>query len=167
MTMKQLNEHQLATRDERRARFQELIKQLSELSDEERAARLKGLGFLKLSTQAPYSPANSLLIAFQANGTHPTILGGFAEWLKKGRAVRKGEHGYMIWIPIGTRKEEVPAINEHGELTTMLKDSSQDVRFFIGTVFDISQTEEKPSDDRSSQHDCSSNEKGEEPKWQQ
>jgi N-terminal domain of anti-restriction factor ArdC len=143
MNMKQLTEQQLAARDERRTHFRALVKQLAELTDEERAARLRGFGFIKLSTQAPYSPANSLLIAFQsANVARPTILGGFAEWLKKGRAVRKGEHGYMIWIPMGAKKQEVQAVDTSGALTTMLQEAS-DVRFFIGTVFDISQTEEK------------------------
>jgi hypothetical protein len=156
--MKQLTPQQLAARDERRTHFRELVKQLAELSDEERAARLRGFGFIKLSTQAAYSPANSLLIAFQsANVARPTILGGFAEWLKKGRAVRKGEHGYMIWIPMGAKKQEVQAVDTSGALTTMLQEAS-DVRFFIGTVFDISQTEEK-TDERSS-------EKGAEPSWE-
>jgi hypothetical protein len=159
MNMKQLTLEQLAARDERRSKFQALVKQLAELTDDERAARLRGFGFIKLSTQASYSPANSLLIAFQsANVARPTILGGFAEWLKKGRAVRKGEHGFMIWVPIGAKKQEVQAVDAKGELTTMLQDASSDVRFIIGTVFDISQTEEK-TDERSSTDDCSS-EKG-------
>jgi hypothetical protein len=145
--MKQLTPQQLAARDERRSHFRELVKQLAELSDQERAARLEGLGFIKLSSQAPYSPINSMLIAFQStNGPCPTILGGFAEWLKKGRAVRKGEHGYMIWIPIGTKKQEIHAVDTNGALTTMLQEASDDVRFLIGTVFDISQTEEKANE---------------------
>lgn len=143
--MKQLTEQQLAARDERRNRFRGLLKQLAELSDEERAARLQGYGFIKLSTQSPYSPVNSMLIAIQSNGrAMPTILGGFAEWLKQGRAVRKGEHGFMIWIPVGidgaARKQEVQAVDAKGELTTMIQESEK-VRFIIGTVFDISQTE--------------------------
>lgn len=83
-----------------------------------------------------------MLIAFQSAGNRPTVLGGFVEWRKQGRAVRKGEHGYMIWIPIGIRQEQVSAVDTNGELTTMLQDSSADVHFTIGTVFDISQTEE-------------------------
>ena len=140
--MKQLTHEQLAARDERRIRFRAIVKQLAEMNPEERAERMKGLGFVKLSTQTPYSPANMMLIAFQSAGNRPTILGGFAEWKKQGRAVRKGEHGYMIWIPIGIRKEEVPAVDTNGELTTMLQEAGSDVHFTIGTVFDISQTEE-------------------------
>jgi hypothetical protein len=141
--MKQLTEQQLAARDERRARFGNLLKQLAELSDEERAARLQGFGFIKLSTKSAFSPVNSMLIAIQSTGrAKPTILGGFAEWLKQGRAVRKGEHGYMIWIPIGAKQQEVQAVDPNGELTTVMQEAS-DVRFIIGTVFDISQTEEK------------------------
>lgn len=144
--MRQLTPEQLAARDERRIRFRAIVKQLAELPEAERAERMKRIGFVKLSTQSPYSPANSMLIAFQSVGHQPTILGGFAEWKKQGRAVRKGEHGYMIWVPIGIKKEEIPAVGTNGELTTMLQEVNADVHFTIGTVFDISQTEEIGND---------------------
>jgi hypothetical protein len=62
-----------------------------------------------------------------------TIVGGFRQWLKQGRAVRKGEHGLMIWVPL-LRKSGDSIAGESGE------SEPDDVRFMPGTVFDISQT---------------------------
>jgi len=54
-----------------------------------------------------------------------TIVGGFNQWKAAGRYVRKGESGIGIWAP-GKAKDAV---------------DDQDIRFFMITVFDVSQTE--------------------------
>jgi hypothetical protein len=33
-----------------------------------------------------------------------TIVGGFRQWLKQGRCVKKGEHRSDIWIPLGDKE---------------------------------------------------------------
>lgn len=72
------------------------------------------------------SPFNSCLILYQRPSA--SLVGGFQQWKRAGRAVRKGERGLGIWIPTAAKRE--------GEL-----DDSEDVRFLMGTVFDISQTD--------------------------
>ncbi len=134
--MRKLTEAQITARDDRKLRFRALVKELAELPEEERTRRFSALPFVKLSSGTAFSPSNAMLIAFQSGGKAvPTVLGGFAEWLKQGRAVRKGEHGYMVWVPIGAKKptDESPELPQN----------SDDVHFIIGTVFDISQTEPK------------------------
>lgn len=83
------------------------------------------------------SLCNTMLVALQC----PTasIVGGFRQWLKQGRCVKKGEHGMMIWCPTGGKPGEVPpmAVIVYGT-----EPPKADHRFIIGTVFDISQTAE-------------------------
>jgi hypothetical protein len=138
--MRQLTDQQKAARDERRAQFRAIVKQLADMPANEREEIFQKLGFVKLSTKERYSLINSLLIAAQMRGVTPTILGGYAEWHRQGRTVRKGERGFMIWIPTGVQKREIPAVDPKGQLTTMLEESTT-VHFIIGTVFDISQTD--------------------------
>jgi len=69
---------------------------------------------------------NVLMIVSQFSFT-PTVVGGFKQWLKAGRSVRKGEHGAVILYPVGPKDQE-----------GILEDAE---RFFSATVFDISQTE--------------------------
>ena len=57
-----------------------------------------------------------------------TIVGGFRQWLREGRAVRKGEHGLGILIP---RFEKGEGGDGPGSLNG----------FLYGTVFDVSQTD--------------------------
>jgi len=117
----------------RRANFRGLVKTLASMKEEQRAelaGRLSGLATCEGHMLSPY---NQALIAFQAGQTSVTMLGGYNQWRKQGRQVRRGEHGFMIWIPTGLPKESEL---EPGE------QSSAEVRFLIGTVFDVSQTEE-------------------------
>ncbi len=138
--MKKLTAQQQVARDERRVKFRTLVEQLAAMTDEERAAKIGHLGFIKLSSKEAYSPSNMMLIAFQSTGrATPTILGGFAEWMKQGRAVKKGEHGYMVWVPIGARKQGAVVVTKPGEPI----EPETDIHFTTGTVFDISQTELK------------------------
>ncbi|MDZ7766902.1 MAG: ArdC family protein [Melioribacteraceae bacterium] len=72
------------------------------------------------------SDYNQLMIRFQLGNA--SIVGGFKQWKKQGRAVRKGEHGALILFPVGPKDKD-------GEV-------EQAETFFTGVVFDISQTEE-------------------------
>lgn len=76
-----------------------------------------------------YSERNAMLIVMQLEDA--TDVRGYAEWLKNGRQVRKGEHGIKILAPAG-KSDEV--------------DGKKSRQFFrLVSVFDVSQTEEKES----------------------
>jgi antirestriction protein ArdC len=77
------------------------------------------------------SPFNTCLVLNQL----PTasMVGGFRQWLDKGRAVKKGEHGLMIWIPT-KGKDDKPTAED-------IEQETARPNFVMGTVFDISQTE--------------------------
>lgn len=118
---------------ERRQKLRAIAKKISAMSEPERMA---------LIDQWPttieghrLSVHNACMILMQANGTQPTVLGGFRQWIKAGRCVKKGERGYGIWAPIGNRKPKAD------EIETAHEDSP--AAFIVATVFDVSQTQDK------------------------
>ena len=125
---RQPTEEQKAAAAERRAKFRTLCKQISEMPTEARMALVERIGAVPTCEGRALSVYNSCLLITQ----FPTVsmVGGFRQWIDKGRCVRKGEHGLMIFIPRAGRKTEADA----GEM------SDDEVRFFMGTVFDVSQT---------------------------
>lgn len=150
--MRTLTEEQKAKAQERRERFKALWKTISDMTDEQRQAIADKYGFVSCEGHS-YSPNNHMLIAMQC----PTasVLGGFRQWIKQGRAVRKGEHGIMIWVKSGERKGEAPqaqaeepsAVEAHDILsdapvTPGKPNGKRRSGFIVGTVFDISQTAE-------------------------
>lgn len=128
--MRKLTIEQETKRDERRARFGALWKQIAAMGESEKAVFAAKFGF-RTCEGHELSLCNQMLVALQCPGA--TVLGGFRQWLKQGRVVRKGEHGVMIWVPIGEKKSNDGA-------TDAAEESGR--RFIIGTLFDISQTEE-------------------------
>jgi len=130
-----LTQAQIDATKERRERFRGFVRTISKMSDEERTAladRLPGLATCEGHVLSPY---NQVLIALQTNGQPVTILGGFRQWKRQGRHVRKGEHGFVVWIPCLPKKE-----NEQDK--DQPTDETEEVKFILGTLFDISQTEE-------------------------
>ena len=126
--MKPLTDAQIAARDARRARFSAIATQISAMTDEQRATLAASISPTTVEGR-PLSVHNACLLAIQCPTV--TLVGGFQQWLKAGRAVRKGEHGLMIWAPSKAR-----------ETTTDAQDSDTEQRHFIMvTVFDVSQTE--------------------------
>lgn len=123
---------QKAAAAERRAKFKALWKQVADLPQDQRIAMSHKYGFRTVEGHE-LSLFNQLLIALQC----PTasVLGGFRQWLKHGRAVQKGQHGIMIWVPCGAGKAEP---------TTPDQEATEDGKpgFIVGTVFDIAQTQE-------------------------
>lgn len=116
---------------ERKAKFRTLAKRLKNLSESDKLSLVANNGIRNVDGHS-LSLNNTCLLLFQANGTVPTVVGGYRQWQKADRQVRRGEHGMMIWFP--TSRKEDPEDEDSEDIT----------RFFIGTVFDISQTEEKP-----------------------
>lgn len=77
---------------------------------------------------------NTLMVAHQRPGV--SIVGGFQQWRKAGRMVRKGEAGLGIWFPV-----QVKGNGDNAEDAEENEDANG-IRFQLGTVFDISQTDE-------------------------
>lgn len=133
---KELTPEQIAARDARRAKFRALSKRIAAMPPDERAALAAKMPGLVTVEGRALSPFNCCLVMFQRDGC--TIVGGFRQWLKHGRAVKKGEHGAQIWVPTGAKGA--------GDAAEMPEDSDSgsDCRFISGTVFDVSQTQEIP-----------------------
>lgn len=137
---KELTPEQIAARDARRAKFRELARRVSKMTNDERAALIARLPAIVTIEGRALSPVNSILIGFQLPAA--TIVGGFRQWIAHGRAVKKGEHGAMIWVPTGAKGEagegtpagETPGDGEGGE--------GGGCRFITATVFDVTQTAE-------------------------
>lgn len=131
-----LTAEQIEKRDARRQQFRQLWKQVAAMPELERVNLANKLGIVTVEGHE-LSLGNTMLVALQ----NPTasVVGGFRQWIKQGRAVMKGQHGIMIWVPIGHKQDQdsTPAPAEPtGE------SEPSETRFIIGTVFDISQTME-------------------------
>ena len=120
-----------AARDTRRAAFRKMAKQVADMSPEARAALAQRIPVANVEGHT-LSLHNQCLIALQCPTA--TLVGGFAQWIRAGRAVRKDEHGYMIWVPLKPREDP----NKRDGETS----SAEELRFMPGTVFDVSQTQE-------------------------
>lgn len=71
----------------------------------------------------------------------PGVVAGFRQWKTVGRTVRKGQHGFSIWIPCRAKREETA----EGDMS-----EQGDSYFILATVFDLSQTCEIETDPESS-----------------
>ena len=108
----------------REARYQ-LARDIAAMTEEQRAS-LAARSSIATIEGRTLSPFNACMVASQC--PNATIVGGFRQWLAAGRCVRKGEHGFAIWCPTSKKTED---------------DSEETaVRFVLGTVFDVSQTDE-------------------------
>lgn len=139
---RQLTPEQIEKRDARRAKFRVLVKQVADMGDSERAMLAARMGNLVTCEGHVLSIHNSCLLATQCPTA--TVVGGFRQWLKHGRAVIKGQHGAMIWVPVGGRNNDVPldGSTSNSAVVDGQPSGDSDRRFIIGTVFDISQTQE-------------------------
>ena len=129
---KQLTAEQTEARDAKRATFRKLVKRVADMSAVQKA-ELGRFGPVKLDGSS-FGPCNTMLIALQLPAA--SMCASFANWIKAGRCVRKGEHGASVWVPIGGRKitDETTGTTENG--------GGEKPGFTCGTVFDIGQTEE-------------------------
>lgn len=119
---------------EKRARLKELRQKLANLSSEDRE-RLTKHGLIATVEGRTLSLQNTLLLYMQTPGVLggngcqlPSVVGGYRQWLKAGKHVRKGEHGRTIFFPVGDKDED-------GEIT-------EAHIFYTATVFDIAQVED-------------------------
>ena len=112
-------------REAKKAKMKELQEIIKAMSPEQRQAIAEKLGATTIEGRV-LSPVNQCLVYTQFPTA--TVLGGYQQWQRAGKQVKKGSQGISIWIP--TKKK---AETEDGEEKT---------RFFLISMFDISQTEE-------------------------
>ena len=130
MARKQATPAQKAAAKERRAKMRELASHISSMSQDQREALLERFNGIATIEGRVLSMHNTLMVALQYEDA--TIVGGFRQWREAGRYVRKGEVGMGLWYPIKPRKETA---DNNGEPT-------EDMKFALTTVFDVSQTDE-------------------------
>ena len=119
-------------RQERKAKMRSLMKGVTGMTPEKRAALAAAVPGIVNTVGHVLSIKNTVLLSMQAGGRGLTIVGGYKQWLAVGRQVRQGEHGMAIWFPGQVRTHDANGAD--------LIDA--EVRFMVGTVFDISQTDE-------------------------
>lgn len=116
----------------KRERIIKIRKALSEMSEDQRQALANKLGVVTVEGH-PLTVYNQCFLVAQTP-LNFTIVGGFQQWRKAGRIVRKGEHGFLILVPAKQRQ------NDSG-IDNFIADD-EDLKFYTATVFDISQTEQ-------------------------
>ena len=136
-TRRQPTEAQRAAAAERRERFKALAARVAAMSEDERTALVMRLGAIVTCEGHTLSAVNSCLILTQFPTT--SMVGGFHQWRAKGRKIKKGEHGLMIWIPTGRMDEAESTAPSAQDCDGEAKDKR--AGFIMGTVFDVSQTE--------------------------
>lgn len=122
-------EEQKQAAAERRARIKEIAAKVSNMTPAQREAMAMRFGGIVTVEGRRLSPFNSCLLLNQAETV--SMVGGFQQWRKAGRVVRKGSRGLAIWIPTGGSSSE----DDESE-------GDEQQRFMLGTVFDVSQTDE-------------------------
>jgi len=111
---------------ERKTKIKELRQKLANLTEEEKQALVKR-GLIATIEGRVLSIQNTILVYLQSNSKIPSVVGGYQQWKRAGRQVRKGEHGMMIWFPVGEK-------DENGSIQSP-------ETFYTAIVFDVSQVE--------------------------
>lgn len=139
MARKAPTEEQKRKAAARREAFRALAKRISDLTEDERLALAARAGIRTIEGRE-LSVYNQCLLLTQRGAV--TVVGGFQQWKRAGRSVRKGETGLAIYVPTFGKKEG-------GEESATAADDGQGEGegeggkrgFIMGTVFDIAQTE--------------------------
>ena len=127
--MKNLTEQQkLEYREKKKSRIQTIRKTLSEMTEEQRTQLIEKFGIVTTIEGHPLTAHNTCFLYAQTEKP-VTIIGGFQQWLKAGRIVKKGEKSLLIFVPSQRSNEGNEAAGD------------DDVFFFTANVFDITQTE--------------------------
>ena len=129
--MKLSDEQRKEFREMKKVRIKEIRAKLANLSEEQRKAVAERFGIVTVEGH-PLTPHNQCFLVAQAE-LNFSVIGGYQQWRKAGRSVRKGEHGFLILVPAKQKQ------NDSGIDNYLMDD--EDVRFYSATVFDISQTE--------------------------
>lgn len=128
---KQQTPEQIKAKEEKKEKLQLLVKKIAEMPPEE-VEKMKERINIITCEGLPLSGRNSLLLDLQAayENIKIVMIGGFKQWNKVNRTVKKGEKSKLeILIPCNASKNE-----EDNE--------AKKIFFKWLPVFDISQTEE-------------------------
>ncbi len=117
-------------RQQKKEKIISIRKKLSEMPEEQRSALAEKFGIVTVEGH-PLTAHNQCFLVAQSE-INFTIVGGYQQWKKAGRIVRKGEHGFYIFVP--SKQKDDPPDNSEIQI-------EDDVRFYTAVVFDISQTE--------------------------
>jgi len=134
---KRMTPEQQTAFEARRDQMQTLAKTIAAMSDADRQALAASVGTILTCEQRPLSPHNTCMLAHQRPDA--TVIGGFQQWKRLGRAVRKGEKGSYIWVPLAAGTQETGSEGE--------EDTATRPRFRLVAVFDVSQTDEDPQEE--------------------
>jgi len=122
------NEQKAEYREKKKERINQIRKTLASMSEDDRKKIIEDNGIVTTIEGHPLTPHNTCFLYAQTEKSI-TVVGGFQQWKKAGRTVKKGEKSLLIFVPSQKSNDE--------------KDSSadEDVFFFTANVFDITQTE--------------------------
>lgn len=132
-------------RSEKKNKIIALRKMLSQMPEDQRQAVAEKFGIVTVEGHQ-LTPYNQCFLISQSN-INFSIVGGFQQWRKAGRTVKKGEHGFLILVPSKNRESseksplDVPMGKEEDQNIDNFILDDEDIRFYSATVFDISQTE--------------------------
>lgn len=135
---RQPTEAQRAAAEARRKAMRELAQTVRAMSEDERASIIERCGAVMTIEGHACSITNTVFMLMQRDEL--SVVGGYRQWLAAGRQVRKGEHGIALWIP--AKRGEGEALEGGAEDADGTVDDDRRQRFVLGTVFDISQTDE-------------------------
>lgn len=134
-TRKAPTEEQKAAAKERRAQIAKMMATIKAMPEEKRILLASRFG-IRNAEGRELSVYNQCLLIAQNDKV--TIVGGFSQWKKLGRSVKKGSRALAIWVPCSRKADSTgSAIVPHGVDPADLDESF----FVLGNVFDISQTE--------------------------
>lgn len=115
-------------KQEKRKKMIDLRVKLGNLSQEQRQQIASTYRVINVDGRV-LSLNNTVLLHLQSNGIQPTVVAGFKQWKSAGKCVRKGEHGFMIWFPVGNKNDDTGDIDDP-------------TYFYTTYVFDISQVDD-------------------------
>lgn len=118
-------------RQEKKEKIIRIRKTLSEMTEEQRQAIADKFGILTVEGHLLTAHNQCFLVA--QSEINFSIVGGYKQWQKAGRSVRKGEHGFYIFVPSKTKEES--------ENSAEVSSDNETPFFFTAVVFDISQTD--------------------------
>lgn len=107
--------------------MKELAESFSRLDESQRLEVSRKMGEIRTIEGNPLSLRNTYLLIVQRPKV--SLVGGFQQWRKAGRIVRKGEKSLLILCPATRKNKE------------QTEEGKEDIFFIGGNVFDISQTE--------------------------
>jgi hypothetical protein len=126
-----LSPDQIEASKVRKETLRKLATSVREMTEEEQVAEVAKSGLIPSIAGRDLSPFNSIFLRRQMAGVQQ--VGGFQQWRKEKRKVKKGSKALAIWMPLKKKEDKKDAPD---------KEETDSLMFRIVNVFDISQTEE-------------------------